>query len=118
MLSEQEYHIRPIVQESVLHNSRTLSNLHSLTASIFGVTAGVLGLESYDGFLLYLVFSLITSILFYTIQIAPDSLKEGRSLFDSGRFYHSAFDLWTGGIFSGLSGFILTWTLFYGLVRA
>ncbi|KOS20746.1 ER membrane protein complex subunit 6 [Escovopsis weberi] len=118
MTSEQEYQIRPIVQESVLHNTRTLSNLQSLTASLFGVCAGILGLESYDGFLIYLVLSFITSLLFYVIQIAPGSLKEGRSLFDSGRYFNSALDLWTSGIFSGLSGFILTWTLFYGMVRA
>lgn len=95
-----------------------LSNLQSITASLFGVTAGVLGLESYYGFLVYIIFSLITAVLFYTIQIAPESLKEGRSILNTGRYFHGALDYWTSGIVNGFSGFVLTWTLFYGLVRA
>jgi hypothetical protein len=97
---------------------QVLTNLHSLTASLFGVSAGILGLESYSGFLFYIVFSIITSILFYTFQLAPGSLAEGRSVVDTSRYYRGALDIWTGGITNGLPGFILTWTLFYGLVRA
>ncbi|KAM6487791.1 Rab5-interacting protein-domain-containing protein [Trichoderma sp. SZMC 28011] len=118
MSSEQELQINPIVQDSVAHNTKTLSNLHSLTASLFGVGAGILGLESYYGFLFYIAFSIATSLLFYILQIAPSSLGEGRSVLDSGRYYRGALELWTSGIFNGLPGFILTWTLFYGLVRA
>jgi ER membrane protein complex subunit 6 len=33
-------------------------------------------------------------------------------------FFRSAPELWTGGLVDGLSGFVLTWTLTYGLVRA
>ncbi|KAL6810674.1 Rab5-interacting domain-containing protein [Trichoderma sp. SZMC 28013] len=117
-MSEQELQINPIVQDSVAHNTKTLTNLHSLTASLFGVGAGILGLESYYGFLFYIAFSITTSLLFYVLQIAPSSLGEGRSVLDSGRYYRGALELWTGGIFNGLPGFILTWTLFYGLVRA
>lgn len=96
---------------------QTLSNLHSLTASLFGVTAGILGLESYNGFLLYLALSGLTTILFYVFHIAPDSLAEGKSVGDTSSFFKGALDFWTAGLFSGLSGFVLTWTLFYGLVR-
>lgn len=96
---------------------QTLSNLHSLTASLFGVTAGIIGLESYAGFILYVVLSIVTTTLFYFIQVAPDSLAEGKAVFDTRRFFRGSMDFWTGGIFSGLSGFVLTWTLFYGLVR-
>ena len=28
------------------------------------------------------------------------------------------FEFWTGGLSGALAGFILTWTLFYGLIRA
>lgn len=140
MPSERDYQIHPIVQDSVMHNSKvrvacpiaaqetptltlfphrqTLSNLHSLAASLFGVSAGILGLESYSGFLFYVILSTITTLLFYTVQVAPESLAEKRPVFDTGRYFHGALDFWTSGIFGGLSGFILTWTLFYGLVRA
>lgn len=97
---------------------QTLSNIHSLTASLFGVSAGVLGLESYNGFLVYFVFSFITTLLFYIFKIAPESLSQGHAGLESSRFYRGAFDFWLSGAFSGISGFILTWTLFYGLVRA
>ncbi|KAM3499970.1 hypothetical protein MY11210_009570 [Beauveria gryllotalpidicola] len=117
-MSEREYQINPLVQESMVHNGKTLSNFQSTTAPLFGVTAGVLGLESYTGFLLYLVLSIVATLMFYAIQIAPSSLAAGKSTLDPSRYYYSALGFWTGGIFNGLSGFILTWTLFYGLVRA
>ncbi|KAL6868910.1 hypothetical protein ACO1O0_000233 [Amphichorda felina] len=117
MSTERETQIHPFVTESIVHNTKTLSNLYSLTSSLFGVTAGILGLESYSGFLLYLVLSVITTTLVYIIKVAPDSLSEGRPLFDTERFIKGGLQFWTGGLMSGLSGFVLTWTLFYGLVR-
>ncbi|KFA61662.1 hypothetical protein S40285_07830 [Stachybotrys chlorohalonatus IBT 40285] len=118
MPSERELQIHPIVQESVVHNTKSLSTLHSLAASLFGVSAGILGLESYYGFLGYLLFSTSTTFLFYLVKVAPQSLAEGRAFLDTGRYYRGVFEFWTSGMFNGLSGFILTWTLFYGLVRA
>lgn len=55
--------------------------------------------------------------MFYGFHIAPESLAEGRPVLSPGRYFTGALDFWTSGIFNGLSGFILTWTLFYGLVR-
>jgi hypothetical protein len=118
MPSERDYQIHPIVPESMMHNTRSLSNLNSLTAALLGVSAGILGLESYSGFLFYLIFSIITGVLFYLVKVAPSSTREGRSLFDTGRYFRGALDFWTSGLLNGLSGYILTWTLFYGLVRA
>ncbi|KAK3310509.1 Rab5-interacting protein-domain-containing protein [Chaetomium strumarium] len=118
MSSEQELQISPIVQESLMHNSRTLYNLQSLTASLFGISAGILGLESYSGFLFYLVFSLLTAVLFYLVRVAPSSLAAGKSPLDTSRYFRGPFEFWAGGLMNGLAGFILTWTLLYGLVRA
>ncbi|KAK2682636.1 ER membrane protein complex subunit 6-like [Fusarium oxysporum f. sp. vasinfectum] len=137
MPSERELQINPIVPESVVHNTKVrslalniaitsdplsmlkaLSNLHSLTASLFGVSAGVLGLESYYGFLVYIIFSFITALLFYALKVAPESLPKSHAPLDPSRYYRGLFEFWFGGIFNGVSGFVLTWTLFYGLVRA
>ncbi|OTB07616.1 hypothetical protein M426DRAFT_317920 [Hypoxylon sp. CI-4A] len=118
MPSEREFQIAPIVPESVVHNTKALSNLQTLTASIFGAAAGILGLESYSGFLFYLIFTILTTVLFYTIRVAPTSLKAGHSLFDTSRYFRTKYEFWAGGLFGGLAGYILTWTLFYGLVRA
>jgi len=124
MLSERELQVSPIVHESVMHNSRILYNLQSLTASLFGVCAGILGLESHYGFLFYAACSILTSFLFYALRIAPYSSSSSSTtsgsngLLDTSRFFRGSSELWTGGLFNGLAGFILTWTLFYGLVRA
>ncbi|TLS24771.1 hypothetical protein PpBr36_08647 [Pyricularia pennisetigena] len=118
MPSERDYQIAPIVQESVMHNTKIVSNVQTLTASLFGVAAGILGLESYSGFLFYVIFSFLTTAMFYLFRVAPTSLSAGKGFLDSSRYFKGPFELWTGGLFGGLAGFILTWTLFYGLVRA
>jgi hypothetical protein len=100
--------------------SQTLTTLHNLTASLFGVGAGILGLESYPGFLFYLFFTLLTSALVYAFRVRPGIIQETESHGTSGieRYFRGSMELWTGGLIEGLSGFVLTWTLFYGLVRA
>jgi ER membrane protein complex subunit 6 len=86
-----------------------VSNIRNLTASLFGIAAGTLGLESYPGFIFYLVGTLIVSALVFAFR------AEGKpGLY----FYRPVGDLWAGDVLSGLSSYVLTWTLFYGLVRA
>ncbi|KAF5020706.1 hypothetical protein F66182_7268 [Fusarium sp. NRRL 66182] len=104
MPSERDLQISPIVPESVIHNTKTLSNLQSLTSSLFGVSAGVLGLESYYGFLVYIVFSFITTLLFYVLKVAPESLPKGHAPLDPTRFYRGFFDFWAGGLERKISG--------------
>jgi len=118
MLSEHELQLSPVVQESVLHNTKTLTTLHNLTASLFGIGAGILGLESYPGFLFYVFFSLITSALVYALRVRPAIIKDPSGGADMERYFRGSMELWTGGLVEGLSGFVLTWTLFYGLVRS
>ncbi|CAG8950495.1 hypothetical protein HYFRA_00006992 [Hymenoscyphus fraxineus] len=116
MLSEREMQISPIVQDSVMHNTKTLTTLHNLTASLFGVGAGILGLESYSGFVFYIIFTLLTSALVYGLRVRPAGVQNGKGGIE--RYFQGSMELWTGGLVDGLSGFVLTWTLFYGLVRA
>ena len=67
------------------------------------------------GFLFYLFFSLLTSALVYVFRVRPgvEGDKAG-----AGRYFRGGLELWTGGLVEGLTGFVLTWTLFYGIVRA
>jgi hypothetical protein len=126
MLDERELTINPVVQESMMHNARviylppvnirhsqltfslqTVSNIRSLTASLFGVAAGILGLESFPGFLFYALGSLVVCV---GVVYLPAQAKS---------YFHAPIsDMWVGDLFGGLMSFVLTWTLFYGLVRA
>lgn len=103
-----------------LFHTQTLTTLHNLTASLFGIGAGILGLESYPGFLFYLGFSFLTSALVYALRVRPGILQETRNGRKVGmeKYFRGSMEFWTGGLLEGLSGFVLTWTLFYGLVRA
>ena len=50
--------------------------------------------------------------------LKPSSGKGIESGDGVGRYFRGALELWTVGLMEGLTGFVLTWTLFYGLVRA
>ncbi|TID17046.1 hypothetical protein E2P81_ATG09602 [Venturia nashicola] len=104
---EKELQINPIVQDSVQHNAKTVSNIRNLTSSLFGVAAGTLGLESYPGFIFYLLGTLLVSALIFAFRTGANPKVY---------FYRPFGDLWVGDLVSGLSSFVLTWTLFYGLV--
>ncbi|KAI9828770.1 MAG: hypothetical protein M1832_001875 [Thelocarpon impressellum] len=106
MLTERELAISPLVPESLAHNAKTLSNIRHLTSSLFGVAAGILGLESYAGFAFYLLGTTFVSALVWAL------LGRGPGLEGQTR------GIWTAEVLGGLSGYVLTWTLFFGLVRA
>jgi len=109
MLEEVELAIHPISPESVAHNTRIISNIRNITASLFGVVAGTLGLESYPGFAFYGCGTLLVSLLLFVLRAEGDGKRY---------FYAPASELWAGDVVSGLMSFVLTWTLFYGLVGA
>lgn len=88
---------------------QTVSNIRSLTASLFGVAAGTLGLESLPGFLFYFIGTAIVSMLIFTLRAESDP---------KAYFFRPVGDLWVGDMFGGLMSFVLTWTLFYGLCKA
>ena len=126
MAEERERIIHPIVGESVQHNAKVrvapirtmailltmfqvISQIRSLTASLFGVAAGVLGLESLQGFFFYFLGTIFIS------QLISSLLANG----EPDRYFESRWNgLWGKDVFGGLSSFVLTWTLFYGLVRS
>ena len=88
---------------------QTVSNIRALTASLFGVAAGTLGLESWPGFIFYFLGTAIVSILIFALKAENNP---------NAFFYRPFSDLWIGDLFGGLMAFILTWTLFYGLCKA
>ncbi|CAK4030800.1 Proliferating cell nuclear antigen [Lecanosticta acicola] len=85
MLDERELAIHPIVQESVQHNARTVSNIRALTASLFGVAAGTLGLESSPGFIFYFLGTALVSFLIFILKADQNAEKY---------FFRPMGDLW------------------------
>ncbi|KAJ5179523.1 hypothetical protein N7492_002733 [Penicillium capsulatum] len=61
--------INPLVPESVQHNNRVLSSLHSLTAFLLGLSAGILALQSLTGFAFYFAGTILVSGLFHLLII-------------------------------------------------
>ncbi|KAI9720456.1 MAG: hypothetical protein M1812_002962 [Candelaria pacifica] len=145
MIDERELAINPIVQESVQHNTRILSSLRSVTASLFGIAAGILGLESWPGFLFYFLGTLIISILVWILraeglsQLSNDGSgsenmersigkeasggkgqenRRGQKAKGGKYFQGGLLEIMGFEVLDGLSSFVLTWTLFFGLVRA
>lgn len=80
-----------------------------MTASLFGVAAGTLGLESLPGFIFYFTGTAIVSLLIFSLKAEQDA---------KSYFFRPFSDLWAGDMFGGLMSFVLTWTLFYGLCKA
>ena len=60
---------------------QVVSNIRNLTASLFGVAAGTLGLESYPGFIFYLVgTSIVSALIFASSLWAIHSLRFARPM--------------------------------------
>lgn len=84
-------------------------HIRSITSLAIGIGAGILKLESYYGFLFYIVFSIFIGVLHHFV-IAKGQPEQ---------YFLSPFnDVWAGELVLGLSSFILMWTLFYDLVDA
>ncbi|KAK4628979.1 Proliferating cell nuclear antigen [Fulvia fulva] len=93
MLDERELAISPIQPESVQHNARTVSNIRALTASLFGVAAGTLGLESLPGFIFYFLGTAIVSVLIFQLKAEQNA---------KAFFFRPTGDLWAGDMFGVL----------------
>ncbi|PYH82976.1 hypothetical protein BO82DRAFT_332885 [Aspergillus uvarum CBS 121591] len=61
--------INPLVPESLAHNNRVLTSLHSLTAFLLGLTAGILSLQSATGFAFYFLGTVGVSALFHALVL-------------------------------------------------
>jgi ER membrane protein complex subunit 6 len=83
------------------------------------VAAGILGLESYSGFLFYIVGTTFVSLL---IHVFLAGSKPGEYFnAGGGGGWGGWMEIWGGGggvLGEGLSGFVLGWTGVGGLLRS
>ncbi|ODV72290.1 Emc6p CYBJADRAFT_168606 [Cyberlindnera jadinii NRRL Y-1542] len=95
--------------QSIQHNTKTLQYVHDFTSLIFGISAGILQLESLNGFLfLFISFALVSSL--FTIshcQLQPS------------RYFESPLkSLYVDDLARYLTAFLMSWTLAYALVQS
>ncbi|KAJ9315825.1 hypothetical protein DTO271D3_3803 [Paecilomyces variotii] len=88
--------INPIVPESIQHNYRILSSLHSLTAFLLGLSAGILALQSAQGFIFYFLGTIFVSGLFHLLLIILGSGKNAAAA--AGSFFPGS----SGGEIEGI----------------
>ncbi|EXJ77258.1 hypothetical protein A1O3_10416 [Capronia epimyces CBS 606.96] len=121
--------LNPLVPDSLTHNTRTLSNIRSISGLLLGIAAGILGLESLWGFAFYLVSNMLISALFYFFLVGakPQKYFAGtagtRGLNEKGPGRNQGSGAWReiwlgGGLFTeALSGFVLGWAGVGGVIR-
>lgn len=103
--------------------AQTLSNIRSISALLLGISAGILGLESANGFLFYLLGSCFVSALFHFVLAGghPDKYFAGSgSRGEDGKSGTGAWrEIWLGGgmFTEALSGFVLGWAGVGGVIR-
>ncbi|KIX05533.1 uncharacterized protein Z518_06405 [Rhinocladiella mackenziei CBS 650.93] len=119
--------LSPLVPESIQHNTRTLSNIRSISGLLLGIAAGILGLESLHGFVFYVLANMLISALFYFLLAGASPQKYfagtagSRGLNEKGRNEGTGAwrQIWFGGgLFTeALSGFVLGWAGVGGVIR-
>jgi len=96
--------IYPLVPEAVQHNNRILSQTHSLTAFLLGLSAGILGLQSTSGFSFYLIGTVFVSALFQTVLIRRSAAAASASTSKSGSSSGIVIPAEAGSFFIGSNG--------------
>ncbi|KAI0046647.1 hypothetical protein FA95DRAFT_1345450 [Auriscalpium vulgare] len=92
---------------NVLHNANLLYDIKFISSCLSGAVAGILGLENWLGFALFLAATLFTTAIlhFVTFRGRPKKYVYGGLLEVVNPGQENAFS------------FILVWTLFYGIVH-
>ncbi|BFZ53637.1 hypothetical protein PYCC9005_000665 [Savitreella phatthalungensis] len=131
-MSHQEQ-VDPIHGPNLAINDAALAKVRNLTSPIAGVCAGVIGMTGVSGFVMYLVWCVSVSVGFWVLVVGrgdggggqgdriAQALGKGRGGEGLGaeRYFKGgvggmAIEAVTNG---SITGYLLTWTLFYGLVH-
>lgn len=105
MAMEQE---RLLYQPNIQRNHGKLQHLHSIMTLALGTGAGILTLESFQGFVTYFVGLTITNVVFYIVCCKGQA--------DS--FFESPIkEIFISSMPEYLPGFIMMWCLVYALVN-
>lgn len=88
----------------IQHNTNSLHNVKFLSALFSGAAAGILGLENFSGFALFLASTLLTTSFIWLVKC------KGRPQ----KYLHGGLGPLLNPGQDNLFSFVLVWTLFYG----
>ncbi|KAL3235136.1 hypothetical protein RNJ44_02924 [Nakaseomyces bracarensis] len=106
-MSTDESYSKATSALNIQSNKKVLLYLQDSTSLVFGLGAGILQLESWDGFFAFLIGYMSVSILFilWICQFKPQ------------KFFESPIqDIIMDSFFRELTGFVMAWTFSYALV--
>lgn len=99
--------VKLVSMEAMTHNATAVQGVHTKMAIVAGVAAGVLGLTSVSGFLLYLASHLCVAFALWH-----------RAAYDTEAYFSTPTHTFFMRGFTGqLSSFLLFWTFAYALVH-
>ncbi|GEQ66880.1 hypothetical protein JCM33374_g543 [Metschnikowia sp. JCM 33374] len=93
---------------SIAANKYKLQKFHDVMSLSLGVAAGVLGLESFQGFAFYFIGILASDLSFFVI-CCRSSPKDF--------FISPVKEVVLDGLFTNLAGYVMMWCLTYALVK-
>lgn len=106
MSTTEETSAQLIYGPNVVANS-SLTTVKFLSACFAGAAAGILGLENWLGFTLFLTSTILTSVCIYTINCYGKPAK----------FIHGGIAELVNPGQDNVFTFVLVWTLFYGIIH-
>ncbi|OXG50050.1 hypothetical protein J010_03392 [Cryptococcus neoformans] len=124
--------VSPLYPQSVMHNSRILSSINTLSACFSGLIAGILGLTNTSGFLLYLLSSVATAGAIGSLKCGfdirryvPDAqvqrkkqlANKNNGVKESGKYSWRGWWALMGLGQENLLGFLLFWIGSYALIH-
>lgn len=95
-------------QPNIQSNKDKLQRIQDVMSLAFGVGAGILGLESFYGFLFFLVSFSLSNLSFFILCCQGEA-----NLF----FQNPLKEIFLDGITSSLAGYVMMWCLTYALVK-
>lgn len=97
--------------ENIKHNTATISYIHDISSLVLGVVAGILGLESIDGFKFFFAATLVIDTIIYVIGLV---LSKGKI---ENYFSNPALEIFLNDYSRTLFSFVMMWTLVMCLIN-
>ncbi|OAV96815.1 hypothetical protein PTTG_03536 [Puccinia triticina 1-1 BBBD Race 1] len=115
----------PEFTENVIWNDRAIDSIRSTCSCLSGSLTGIIGLTNFSGLSFYLASFTITNLIILLVNylrliLGYSSIQpvKNQSTFQNlAENLKFSYAFWISGLIDNSFGFILWWTLFYGLIH-